>query len=227
MQLRGFFAEKGVDLAPPKAMFFKDRLGMLMVRTTLEDHDKIQRTLAQFVQPERQVLLELKVAEFRGDAVGVQSAFGFELNDKKILTDPQYRLLIRALERKDQVDVSGPQRVVTLSGQSARFQLPTVETLGLNDAILHVVPHVLSDDRTIPLAVRCGRQDVANAVLGDKQTVMLQLPAVKKIYAEGGSARIFVRIAFVTVTIIDAAGNRLHAERDDPPLNPFQGIWPH
>ena len=55
---------------------FQDRLGMLMVRSTLEDLDAIQQVLSKFTAPVRQVLLEVKVAEFRGDAVGIRSAPG-------------------------------------------------------------------------------------------------------------------------------------------------------
>jgi hypothetical protein len=219
--LREFFAEAGVDLAPPKAMFFKDRLGMLMVRSTLEDLDAIQQVLSKFTAPVRQVLLEVKVADFRGDAVGIRSALGIELNDKQILSDPQYRMVIRALEQRDHIDVLGPQRAVTLSGH--QFQLPTVEALGTDEAAMHVTSRVGPDDRTVSLGVFIGGREAATAVLRDKQTLMLPLPAVKKVYANGVTARIFVRVAFVTATIVDAAGNRVHAEEDE--ANPFEGIW--
>lgn len=44
--LKNFFAAAGVDLsAPGKAIFFNDRLGLLMVRATLKDLDAIEKTL--------------------------------------------------------------------------------------------------------------------------------------------------------------------------------------
>ena len=44
--VRSFFQAAGVDLAAPgKAVFYNDRLGVLMVRATLEDLDAIERTL--------------------------------------------------------------------------------------------------------------------------------------------------------------------------------------
>jgi beta-lactamase regulating signal transducer with metallopeptidase domain len=222
--LREFLAEAGVDLAPPKAIFFNDRLGVLMVRATLEDLDVIQQALGKFAAPVRQILLEVKVAEFRGDAVGTRSAFGIELNDKMILVDPQYRMVIRALEGRDHVDVLGPQRAVALNGHQSRFQLPTVETLGMDEAVMRVMTRVGPDDRTVSLDVLIGEREAATAVLRDRQTLMLHLPALKKVYANGVTARIFVRIAFVTVTIIDAAGNRIHADKNEE-ANPFEGIW--
>ncbi len=221
--LRKFFTEAGIDLAPPKAIFFKDRLGMFMIRATLEDQDLIQKALSKFTLPARQALLEVKVAEFRGDAVGVRSALGIELNDNKIITDLQYRMLIRALEQRDRVALTGPQRAVTISGYQSRFQLPTVETLGLDESVMRVITRVAPDDRSISLDVFVGdREAVTAAALRDGQTLMLHLPALKKVYANGVTGRIFVRIAFLTVTIIDAAGNRLHAEEQE--TNPIEGI---
>ncbi len=213
--LREFLAEAGVDLEPPKAIFWNDRLGRLMVRATLEDLDVIQRSLGKFTVPVRQVLLEVKVAEFRGDAVGIRSALGIELNDKKIITDPQYRMIHRALEFRDQVAVLGPQRAVVLSDHQTLFQLPTVETTGLDEGVMRVRTRVASDDTTVSLDVHIGDREAATAALRDRETLMLHLPALKKVYANGVTARLFVRIAFVTVTIIDAAGNRLHPEEQE------------
>ena len=79
-------------------------------------------------------------------------------------------MIIRALEQRDHVDVLGPQRAVTLSGQ---FQLPTVETLGTDEAAMHVTSRVGPDDRTVSLGVFIGGREAATAVLRDKQTLML------------------------------------------------------
>ena len=61
------------------------------------------------------------------------------------------------------------------------------------------------------------------AQLRDRQTAMIPLPSVKKVYGEGVSVRVLTRIAFVTVKIVDADGNRVYAEEDE--RNPFEGIW--
>ena len=141
-----------------------------------------------------------------------------ELNDKQILFDPQYRMIIRALEQRDHVDVLGLQRAVTLSGISSNY-LPSKRWGRMKR--LCVTSRVGPDDRTVSLGVFIGGREAATAVLRDKQT-LLPLPAVKKVYANGVTARIFVRVAFVTVTIVDAAGNRVHAEEDEAT---FEGIW--
>ena len=44
--LRQFFAERGVDLSPPKSMFYGDRAGALLVYATLADLDIIERVVA-------------------------------------------------------------------------------------------------------------------------------------------------------------------------------------
>jgi len=45
--VHAFFAAIGVDLSPPKNLFYKDRQGMLMVRATLQDLDTVEQALAK------------------------------------------------------------------------------------------------------------------------------------------------------------------------------------
>jgi len=224
LTLRELLAEAGVDLAPPKAIFFNDRLGKLMVRATLEDHDVIQRAIQRFLPPAKQVLVEVRVAEFRGDAVGIKSALGIDVTGGKVLSDPQYRLAIRALKQAAGVHVLGAQTVTTLDGRQTRFELQGLEKLDLDDAILHVVPHIGRDDRNIYLVTALSKRQPASATVRGGQTALVPLPSVKKVYGEGVSVPVLTRIAFVTVTIIDAAGNRAHAEENEE-ANPFEGIW--
>jgi beta-lactamase regulating signal transducer with metallopeptidase domain/Flp pilus assembly secretin CpaC len=49
--LRDLFGRFGVDLAKPKALFFKDRLGLLFVKATGEDLTIIERVLESLNQP--------------------------------------------------------------------------------------------------------------------------------------------------------------------------------
>jgi len=93
----------------------------------------------------------------------------------------------------------------------------------MDEAVMRLMTRVGPDDRTVSLDVLIGEREAGTAVLRDGQTLMLHLPALKTVYANGVSARIFVRIAFVTVTIIDAAGNRVHGEEQE--INLFEGMW--
>jgi general secretion pathway protein D len=58
-----YFAAAGVNLAPPKAIFFNDRLGELLVRGTLQDLDIIQQAIELLNQTPPQVSVEAKFAD--------------------------------------------------------------------------------------------------------------------------------------------------------------------
>ena len=114
----------------------------------------------------------------------------------------------------------------------------TIEHVRLHDSVRRV-PHqfevilVFRHIHRRPAVRRTVRMTVAISLLGgnvtatarvrDRQTAMIPLPSVKKVYGEGVSVRVLTRIAFVTVTIVDAAGNRVYAEEHE--TNPFEGIW--
>ena len=58
-----YFAAVGVNLAPPKAVFFNDRLGELLVRATLQDLEIIQEAIEMLNQTPPQVMVEAKFAD--------------------------------------------------------------------------------------------------------------------------------------------------------------------
>ncbi len=65
--IAAYLAAASVDLAPPKAIFFNDRLGELMVRATEQDLDTIQKAIGMINQTPPQVTAEAKSSEtFQG-----------------------------------------------------------------------------------------------------------------------------------------------------------------
>jgi len=200
--VRQFFLAAGVDLAPPKAIFFNDRLGMLMVRATLADLDVIEQAVQMLNMAPPQVTIDAKFAEvtqedakalgfdwFWGNTLlfnqragvqggtapsfagqpstanpvgafpgpGIINAIPPSLNDglltsglrntvgsaiggneaqipavatlTGLLTDPQFRLVIRALEQRRGVDLLSAPRVTTMSGRQAQVKVVRVETI--------------------------------------------------------------------------------------------------
>jgi type II secretory pathway component GspD/PulD (secretin)/tetratricopeptide (TPR) repeat protein len=201
--VRTYFQAAGVDLAPPKQVFFNDRLGNLMVRATLQDLDIIEQAVQVLNQSPPQLTIEARFAEVSqddtralgfdwllgntllfGDRAGVQGGTapsygspgtsGSQANPSGIfpgpaaidpvtglpvltpgfvnpaatdnlltaglrnaaaapavatltgiLTDPQFRLVIRALEQRQGVDVLVAPKITTLSSRQA--QIKTVE----------------------------------------------------------------------------------------------------
>ncbi len=61
--VQAYFAAVGVNLAPPKTVFFNDRLGELLVRATLQDLDIIQQAIEMLNQTPPQVDVEAKFAD--------------------------------------------------------------------------------------------------------------------------------------------------------------------
>jgi len=210
-----FFLAAGVNLDPPKSLFFNDRSGMLMVRATLQDLDTIEQAIQVLNISPPQVTIEAKIAEVTQDdnrglgfdwflgnsllnrgAIGVQGgtapSFGSPTTSSSsanpsgvfpgplsgppfttpspgtlfpaatdnlvtgglrsqapggpalpslftgtgILTDPQFRVVIKALEQRQGVDLISAPRVTTLSSRQAQIKVADVKyivtDLGLN-----------------------------------------------------------------------------------------------
>ncbi len=199
--VKAFFLAAGVDLAPPKQVFFNDRLGQLMVRATLQDLDTIEQAVQILNMAPPQLTLEAKFAEVSqddtrslgfdwflgntligGGRVGMQTGTapsygspatsgtaanpsgifpgpapldaagnpiltpGFVFPSASdnfltsglrnsaptlatitgILTDPQFRVAIRALEQRQGVDLLSAPKVTTLSSRQAQIKIVDV-----------------------------------------------------------------------------------------------------
>ena len=201
--VRAYFQAAGVDLTPPKQVFFNDRLGNLMVRATLQDLDIIEQAVQVLNQSPPQLTIEAKFAEvsqddtralgfdwllgntlIAGGRAGVQGGTapsygnptdsGSQANPSGIfpgpssfidpttglltpspgfvfpsgtdnfltgglrqsapavatltgiLTDPQFRLVIRALEQRQGVDLLSAPKITTLSSRQAQIKIVDV-----------------------------------------------------------------------------------------------------
>jgi general secretion pathway protein D len=190
--IRSFFVTAGVDLSQPgRAIFFNDRLGMLMVRASLQELDIIEQALQVLNMSPPQLTIEAKFTEvsqvdsralgfdwylgnwlLREGSIGVQGgsapsfvgapsfanpsgvfpgpgaapgvpgpgAIPASANDGKIttglrgsanplftvtgiLTDPQFRLVIKALEQRQGVDLLQAPKITTQSGRQAQIKI--------------------------------------------------------------------------------------------------------
>jgi len=194
--VRQFFLAAGVDLAPPKAVFWNDRLGKLMVRATLQDLDIIEQAVQMLNEAPPQIMIDAKFAEvtqedakalgfdwFLGNTLigngrmglqggsapsfvgppstanpvgvfpgpslvnaipasatdnlltsGLRNSIGNNVvpavgTFTGLLTDPQFRLVVRALEQRAGVDLLSAPRVTTMSGRQAQVKVVRVETI--------------------------------------------------------------------------------------------------
>ncbi|TAL01026.1 MAG: hypothetical protein EPO07_08910 [Verrucomicrobia bacterium] len=188
--VRNYFITLGVDLAPPKSVFFNDRQGTLVVKATPEDLDTIEVAVQALNIVPPQVKVSAKFAEISqndsralgfdtylgntlmgGGRIGLQGGSqpqyagapsaanpagifpenpqgaSSDINQlissglrntpgapaiaslSGILTDPQFRVVIRALEQRDGVDVLTAPEVTTVSGRQAQIQIIDIRTI--------------------------------------------------------------------------------------------------
>jgi beta-lactamase regulating signal transducer with metallopeptidase domain len=283
---RQYFLLHGVDLTPPKTVFWNDRLGVMFVRATLEDLDRMEQAIQKLNSS--QLTIEVKIAEMPesgrralgldwlggGDGTVISTISTNQLstslmaaspeaeNRAMVLVDPQFRLVLRALEQRSGVDILSAPKVTTLSGRQAQIKVVTVRTLVMGVAgnpanqngvvniltskeemgpVIDVTPVVDADGYTIRLTVIAAIREFLGydptsetvKVIGDDgkvQSMARPLPRFRVCRAtafpvlldgqtaaiELGTFNAKLRIAFITATIIDPAGNRVHNENDGP-----------
>jgi general secretion pathway protein D len=196
-----FFTTLGVDLTPPKSMFFNDREGSLFVRANLQDLDTIERALQVLNIAPPQVNIKTKFIEvsqndskalgfdwylgnflaangatvlsggtqptFQGSPSGANPSGNFpgnalagtalapSLTDQLlsggirqsvnvgntplvspavatftgILTDPQFRVVLHAMEQRDGTDELNESSVTTLSGRQTEIEVVDLITI--------------------------------------------------------------------------------------------------
>ena len=188
--IQTFFRTAGVSLDPPKSVFFNDRLGLLVVRATLQDLDIVETAMQALNMSPPQLTIEAKFTEvsqddqkalgfdwflgntlMKGGAIGMQGGTapsfvgapsdanptgvfpgaggpgtiapsrtdgqvsgglrntggaGALMTFTGILTDPQFRVVIRALEQRQGVDLLSAPKITTLSGRQAQIKIVDV-----------------------------------------------------------------------------------------------------
>ncbi len=191
--VREFFLTMGVDLNPPKSIFFNDREGTLIVRATQQDIDTIEAAVQVLNIPPPQINIKAKFVEvsqndnralgfdwyfgnalMRNGTIGVSggtapsySGSPSEANPgglfpgtspanaipsrgsdglvtsglrdalnapalatfSGILTDPQFRVVLKALEQREGVDLLNEASVTTLSGRQTQIQVVELKTI--------------------------------------------------------------------------------------------------
>jgi len=190
LSARNFFTTLGVNLFPPKSIFFNDRLGLLFVRATMEDLDTIESAIqalnqvppqvhikARFVQVEQDdnagLGFDWYLGQFNiGNSVSAQGGSAPSLNvpgpggsivpfpgptaanqiassatDQQItsglnnsalpaigtltgiLTNPNFRVVLHALEQRQGVEELAEPEVTTTSGRQTEMRATEIITV--------------------------------------------------------------------------------------------------
>jgi general secretion pathway protein D len=152
------FSDAGVDLQPPKGIFYNDRGGVLVVRATKEDLDIVETVIqalnysppqinikVQFVEVHQTNRNGLFLGEFKTattnhtsadalssglSAVSPSNSSGRENSHLiGILTDPQARTVMAALKSNPRAVILASPQVTTLSGRQAQIQIGEVDPI--------------------------------------------------------------------------------------------------
>jgi beta-lactamase regulating signal transducer with metallopeptidase domain/Flp pilus assembly secretin CpaC len=152
--VRSFFATLGVELTSPKGVYYNDRAGELVVRGTIEDLNVIEAALVAANKPAPQVNIKVRFVELEGGNYGFDWYLGTIGNQSNtntrppvgntststtsnagpqsftgILTDPQFRVVLRALEQRKGFSLLSEGEVTTLSGRQAQIQVVELKTI--------------------------------------------------------------------------------------------------
>ena len=279
--VESLFSKLGVDLtATGRSIAFQDRLGLLFVKATPPELDTVERVIQALNQVPLQIHIKARFIEVPKGSfefpTRLTNSVGSQVTG--ILTDPNFRTVIHALEKRDGVETLAEPEAVTTSGRQTQMRATNLRTVltGINPLalkppgvssnelfqtdnvecgpVLDEVPYVLSDGYTVYLTTTAstidflGYAEPTNSVTayidGQKQTVPVPLPRfrIRKISTRvnlfdsqtlvlGKPDEQFTGpagksdddtkelLVFVTATVVDPAGNRVHSD-DELPFNP-------
>jgi type II secretory pathway component GspD/PulD (secretin) len=176
--IREFFTSTGVDLSPPKTLYYKDREGSLLVRATLADLDAIEAAVQILNVAPPQVNLKTRFyAVPQGLALpGPTNAPGSNPSTfTAILTPAQASVILKSLNSASGVELLGEASITTLSGRQTQIQAVDLQTVATDmnpqamsppgvstnalylltqvpvGPVLDVVAYVSADDHTVQL----------------------------------------------------------------------------
>ena len=153
----------GVNLDPPKSVFFNEREGTLWIRASTEDLGTIEAAIKGFSVVEPQVNIGVKFIELPkelADALPVDwssSAFSETNGNARsmaLLTPSQERELLHILQNKKGVEEISDGQVTTLSGRQA--QLQAVDFLSTKALMEHLHTNHLALPDTLPISLPIG-----------------------------------------------------------------------
>jgi beta-lactamase regulating signal transducer with metallopeptidase domain len=169
-----------IDLNSPagKSVFFNDRNGLLLVRSTLSDLDAIEQALTSLNYTPPQINITGRFAEvpenFFNSGTGNPLPAGMT-NGTGILTDAEARTLIQRLKAQPGVDVLAMPNVTTLAGRQVQIRATQFVT-----ALTNSVPAKNKSDSSITATMQTGKietgpvLDVIAELLADGFTIDLR-----------------------------------------------------
>jgi hypothetical protein len=135
------FASLGVDLNPARgrSIFFNDRQGTMLVRANPAELDVIETSIQSLNHSPPQVNIQVRFYELsEAGEQRLRTQWAMQSPETNlwtgILTDPQFRLTLRALNEREGAALLDQLQVTTLSGREAQLQSTELVTVitGIN-----------------------------------------------------------------------------------------------
>jgi type II secretory pathway component GspD/PulD (secretin) len=131
--LKDFFTSIGADLSWPKVIWFKDREGMLLVRATPQDLEKIELGVGMLNTAPPQIQVSTTFIESPEDTVNKfldrLGGFGVVSNLAVLLPPTEARKERAALERLPGTELLDEPSLTTLSGRQAQIATTDYRTI--------------------------------------------------------------------------------------------------
>ena len=204
-----YFVSKGIDFRPPKSIAFNDAQRLLFVKATASDLNAIEKIIQQLAYAPPQVHSKayfIKVPESNVESILKAGTLvdAKEKNIVEIMSPAQTSLLLRGLRASGATTLSQPEVTTTIGRQTQ---------MSSGDTIVDLVSTLFDDGYTLKMTVIVSAPEnlLANVNTWDNQTIVLAPNN-----SNDGKTRLLV---FVTSTLVDSAGNRIHS-KNELPFNP-------
>ena len=182
--VRNFFSSLGVnfDSPPGKAVFYKDRTGILLVKATTADLDTVDRAIQALNYTPPQIHIKARFVSLPKKQTFALESLMMSLNASThelvgIMNHSNLQTALKTLASKNKVEILAEPEVTTLSGRQAQvrvtdtvsiitnmtaFENPTNHVVSITPqvspievgVVLDVVPHLLADGHTLSLGLK-------------------------------------------------------------------------
>ena len=201
-----YFAAKGLDLRPPRSIFFNEANGLLFVRATSSDLKAIEKMVLQLNYTPSQIYVKVRFIKLPEDEVESMVKAGTAVKANGMNTveivgaDSMTSLFAQIKSRGDSETLAEPG-VIIISGRQAQMRD--------GDSIVDLIPTLFADNHTIKMKVITSAPEAltADANVWDGQTLMLCSQKTD------GKSRLIV---FATTTLVGFSGNRIHSKDELP-----------
>ena len=129
-----FFSRLGVNIAPPKTVFYNDGLGVLFVYATPDDLDVIEKAVQVMNDGPPQLHVKtrfIKVPKEFLSSAATQSSFP-GLTNGAILPNAEFRRFLRQAESQEGSEEEGEPEVTTLGGRQTRMRCTITQSIITN-----------------------------------------------------------------------------------------------